>query len=53
MKLCSINLATSVSTHSRLKAAGTKPHELPPGELVSTHSRLKAAGYVSKILSRK
>ena len=33
-----------VSTHSRLKAAGTYHYHRPRGFSVSTHSRLKAAG---------
>ena len=33
-----------VSTHSRLKAAGSDSEKLSLRELVSTHSRLKAAG---------
>ena len=36
--------STSVSTHSRLKAAGFVNCRLRPQHLVSTHSRLKAAG---------
>ena len=33
-----------VSTHSRLKAAGTDSSIAPKYQAVSTHSRLKAAG---------
>ena len=33
-----------VSTHSRLKAAGTLTPQPPVQKTVSTHSRLKAAG---------
>ena len=42
----------AVSTHSRLKAAGTEP--LNPdslAQLVSTHSRLKAAGTARKMFT--
>ena len=35
-----------VSTHSRLKAAGTALNQLIEWVVVSTHSRLKAAGYL-------
>ena len=34
----------TVSTHSRLKAAGTDRKSTPEILMVSTHSRLKAAG---------
>ena len=34
----------TVSTHSRLKAAGEQTIDLAIDDLVSTHSRLKAAG---------
>ena len=40
------NICYVVSTHSRLKAAGTAAFKANPGFLVSTHSRLKAAGKV-------
>ena len=36
--------AKSVSTHSRLKAAGISSGGIRKSEYVSTHSRLKAAG---------
>ena len=36
----------AVSTHSRLKAAGTMLDEHIKQMTVSTHSRLKAAGWV-------
>ena len=38
-----------VSTHSRLKAAGSPQNLMYDGYEVSTHSRLKAAGFVSLI----
>ena len=38
----------AVSTHSRLKAAGTPKNKSQNRHTVSTHSRLKAAGYVRK-----
>ena len=42
---------TDVSTHSRLKAAGTKQPPLKDVYDVSTHSRLKAAGAI-RLLSK-
>ena len=36
----------TVSTHSRLKAAGLNPTDFIPTLAVSTHSRLKAAGKI-------
>ena len=38
---------TAVSTHSRLKAAGSSSNLMGFGVKVSTHSRLKAAGWVA------
>ena len=38
-------LGSLVSTHSRLKAAGSTTVQGYLDALVSTHSRLKAAGY--------
>ena len=38
------NGGSSVSTHSRLKAAGFPPFDIASMTEVSTHSRLKAAG---------
>ena len=40
-----------VSTHSRLKAAGSKSNPAPKAQKVSTHSRLKAAGYIAPSLN--
>ena len=39
-----VNASSSVSTHSRLKAAGPCPWADEEVGQVSTHSRLKAAG---------
>ena len=41
---------TSVSTHSRPKAAGIFPDTADSDYLVSTHSRPKAAGVVKTVL---
>ena len=41
----------TVSTHSRLKAAGTGAKKSGISKLVSTHSRLKAAGASLKTLA--
>ena len=43
----------AVSTHSRLKAAGTLVFESREQLVVSTHSRLKAAGNVAAWVSSK
>ena len=43
MYLLFIARHTAVSTHSRLKAAGTRLLPLSVSAIVSTHSRLKAA----------
>ena len=42
--LSSVSDCLSVSTHSRLKAAGNIRGFVPAVTFVSTHSRLKAAG---------
>ena len=39
-----LGLSDSVSTHSRLKAAGKSVGQVKAEDAVSTHSRLKAAG---------
>ena len=44
-----VYILTYVSTHSRPKAAGTKPIRLELREMVSTHSRPKAAGTISSV----
>ena len=41
-----ISTVIEVSTHSRLKAAGTYANAGIGTKIVSTHSRLKAAGYI-------
>ena len=41
-----------VSTHSRLKAAGTTKPCLQRLQQVSTHSRLKAAGFCFKLVAK-
>ena len=49
-----LTLNNSVSTHSRLKAAGELGRTNPFHQCVSTHSRLKAAGfYVHRLLHSK
>ena len=42
-----------VSTHSRLKAAGTGVSDMAYGDFVSTHSRLKAAGAIKSKPSKQ
>ena len=44
-------MVCSVSTHSRLKAAGVKLQAFFEAEVVSTHSRLKAAGHLVRLSS--
>ena len=39
-----LGMSADVSTHSRLKAAGSRNYKLRYTMCVSTHSRLKAAG---------
>ena len=41
----------TVSTHSRLKAAGIRTIAKDIGEKVSTHSRLKAAGIAAVVIA--
>ena len=43
-----VAMDSAVSTHSRLKAAGTDYYTYGGYEIVSTHSRLKAAGVVDR-----